>query len=243
MTESSFSKLYKLAGLTVKEKAELIVYYLQESSNMNPTLEELYDGFIDFGFLKPNRSRLKNYLSSSKLVVKTSDRKFYRINPRHLDELKLKYPVNAMIQEAMTEKFEVLPPDLYNDSRGYVKKLANQINVSYETAVFDGCAMLMRRLLEVLLISSYIKHGIVNSIKNPSGDGYKVLSYIIQDTLSNRLFDLSKGSRDTIDKFRIMGNLSAHRIEYNCTLSELNKVKSDYRVLIEELLYKSGLKK
>lgn len=243
MTKSSFVSLCKLTGLTVKEKAELIVYFMQEIPRVTPTLDELISSFESFGLTKPNRTRLKNYLVSSKFVIKNDSGKSYRVNPRYLDDLRSKYPLHSKVKAAITEKYEILPPDLYHNSRGYIIKLANQINVSYETAVFDGCAVLMRRLLEVLLISTYRANGITDSIKDESGDGYRVLSYIIQNTLSKKLFDLSKDSRAIIDKFRIIGNLSAHRIEYNCTLSELDRVKSGYRVLIEELLYKSKLKK
>ncbi len=41
----------------------------------------------------------------------------------------------------------------------------------------------------------------------------------------------------------IFGNYAAHRIEYNTTKKDLDEIKVKYRVILEELYYKSGLKK
>jgi len=46
----------------------------------------------------------------------------------------------------------ILPEPDYQGTRGYIESLAKQINASYEHNIFDGCAVLMRRLFEILLI-------------------------------------------------------------------------------------------
>lgn len=242
MTIDRFKKDTGLEALTVKEKAELIVYYNQEKDNFL-TLEELMVEFAKFGLNTPKNSRLREYLSKSKTVVRHADRKRYRIDSRQISNLRSKYPIDSLSTEASPIDHSILPPEIYHGSRGYVVKLANQINVSYEVAAYDGCAVLMRRLLEVLLVTLYEKEKIRQEIESDQQGSLKNLSAIIQDTLSNKRFDLSKPSRDVIDNYRVIGNLSAHRIQYNYNRSEIDKIKGDYRVLIEELLYKSGLKK
>src|ERR1700722_19039389 len=56
------------------------------------------------------------------------------------------------------------------NTRGYIERVANQINGTYQSGWYDACAVMIRRLLETLIIESFEKHGIAAKIKNPSGD-------------------------------------------------------------------------
>ena len=100
----------------------------------------------------------------------------------------------------------------------------------------------MRRLIEILLILSYRHHSIETQIEDPTG-GFKSLSKIIGDAKTNKTLGLSKPTKECIDEFRILGNFSAHRIEYNCKRGDIEKIRLDYRATVEELLYKAGIKK
>jgi hypothetical protein len=120
--------------------------------------------------------------------------------------------------------------------------LAKQINASYERNIFDGCAVLMRRLVEILMIHSYEHLNIADEIKDSSGN-YQMLEAIIDKARSNNKLALSRNSKGCIEEFRKLGNFSAHKVYYNCTRAEIKPVILDYRALIEELLYKSGIRK
>ncbi len=43
--------------------------------------------------------------------------------------------------------------------------------------------------------------------------------------------------------FKDLGNYSAHKIWYNCTQQDIKPHILKYRAIIEELMYKSGVKK
>ena len=135
-----------------------------------------------------------------------------------------------------------IPKILYEETRGYIECLCKQINASYEYNIYDGCAILMRRLLEILLIHSYEAIGKIGLIQEASGE-YKGLSYIINYTLSNKPFSLAKESQELLDTFRQLGNFSAHKIQYNAKRKYIDDVKVVYRLTMEELLYISKMKK
>lgn len=99
----------------------------------------------------------------------------------------------------------------------------------------------MRRLVEILLIHTYRNNKLEELIIAPEGQ-YKDLSIIIKDVIQNQIIGLSKGTRNCIDTFRLIGNFSAHRIEYNCRRDDIKKIALEYRVSIEELLYKAGIR-
>jgi len=75
-----------------------------------------------------------------------------------------------------------------------------------ETAgIFDGCAVLMRRLLEVMLILAFRKLGIEAAIQEPDGS-YKMLEGIINDAKTYGTLKLSRDSKEVLEVFRKLGN-------------------------------------
>jgi hypothetical protein len=115
------------------------------------------------------------------------------------------------------------------------------MNSAYEHNIFDGCAVLMRRLVEVLLILSYRHLGIEAEIQDADGN-YVILDGIITNAVQNKKLGLSRNSRQHLDTYRKLGNFSAHKIEYICRREYIQPHIQDYRALSVELLHKSGIR-
>src|SRR5215469_15347836 len=60
----------------------------------------------------------------------------------------------------------ILPSAMVRGTRGYIEKVTNQVNGCFEKGWFDGCAVMMRRLLETLIIECFEKHKIDSKIKD-----------------------------------------------------------------------------
>ena len=225
------------------EKVLLLGYFYHVIKKKEDfTLSEISEELVKNGFSKPNTSRLKKKLSASKRFIKGKSKNSYQIHFNSKKKLEKEFKFLSIESDEIITSNDVLPESLYKGTRGYITKLALQINASYENNIPDGCTVLMRRLLEVLLVLGYQHAGRENEIKDSSSGELKNLSSIINYTVSNKVFSLSKDSYSCIDTFRKLGNFSAHRIQYNCKKIEIEKVRMEYRVLIEELLYKSGIK-
>ena len=134
----------------------------------------------------------------------------------------------------------VLPDALFNSLPANVQSLCKQINASYENNLFDCTAVIMRRLLESLLVLSYQKAGIEEEIMN--GNHHVTLDKIIKNAEQNKILALSSNTKKDMALFKDLGNYSAHKIWYNCTQGDIKPHILKYRVIIEELMYKSGLK-
>ena len=130
---------------------------------------------------------------------------------------------------------------LYQKTRGYLESLSKQINASYEHHIYDGCAVLMRRLEEILLIHSYEKLGIAAAIKDGNGN-YLLLEGIVKDAVSNTTLSLSRNSKVTVEEIRILGNFSAHKVTYTCKREYISEKIPEFRALIDELLHKAGIR-
>ena len=119
--------------------------------------------------------------------------------------------------------------------------ICKQINASYEHNLYDCTAVMMRRLLEGLLIMVYQNNDIESEIKNKN-DRPLTLDKIIKNAEKNSKLLLSTNTKNNMYKFKELGNYSAHKIWYNTTRKDIEPLIFSYRVIIEELIYKSGLK-
>lgn len=136
----------------------------------------------------------------------------------------------------------ILPTELFDTLSPNVQLVCKQINASYENNLFDCAAVMMRRLLESLLVLSYQKAGIEADITDKSGLYHVSLDKIIKNAEQNKALNLSANTRKDMALFKNLGNYSAHKIWYNCTQGDIKPHILKYRVIIEELMYKAGVK-
>lgn len=136
----------------------------------------------------------------------------------------------------------ILPNTLFEGLLPNFQSLCKQINASYEGNLYDCTAVLMRRLLECLLVLSFQKAGIESEIMDKNGNYHISLDGIIKNASQNSVLALSANTKKDMSLFKDLGNYSAHKIWYNCTQQDIKPHILKYRVVIEELLYKSGMK-
>lgn len=149
--------------------------------------------------------------------------------------------LNWESDEKITENQTILPEKLYSNTRNYIEQLSKQINASYENNLFDCTAVMMRRLMEVLIILMFQNEQIENKILDKQGNKYVNLEKMIKIANSEPLFKLSQNTQRDMEVFRELGNLSAHKIWYNSTKKDIERLILRYRAMIEELLYKSKI--
>lgn len=140
------------------------------------------------------------------------------------------------------DKHNVIPQVLFQRTRGYLEKIAFQINTSYEHTCYDACAVMVRRLVEILIIEAYEHNKIASKIKTSNGDFFG-LNDLINKILSELSWSLNRNTKKCLKKIKQLGDLSAHSRRYNTNRNDLDKLIGDLRITIEELLYLAGLKK
>ena len=136
----------------------------------------------------------------------------------------------------------VLPHSLFKSTRGYIEKVVFQINRCYEHTAYDACAVMIRRLIEVLIIESFENHTISSLIKNSNGD-YLYLSDLIDKTLVQTQWNLGRNTKSALRRLKSIGDQSAHSRRYNARREYIDDIILDLRCTSEELLYIAGLHK
>lgn len=238
-----FSQKYNLVEKSEIDKVLYLAYYLhQNKQEIEFTINDVSSIIFALGFARPNQSRLKAKITKSKSFVKGSKKDLFRLSAKTLSELGEIIPDITESEEIMSDD-SILPEILLKESkRQYLIKLAQQINSSYENNLFDACTLMMRRLLEVLLIHCFEAESIEADVKDDEGN-YKNLKTLINTAISRPEIKLSNDAKKDMDKFRELGNLSAHRVKYSCRKDDIRVVKLEFRAVVEELLYAAKLLK
>ena len=136
----------------------------------------------------------------------------------------------------------VLPHALVNNTRGYIERVADQINGCYEKGWFDGCAVMMRRLLETLIIECFEANKIANKIKNSSTGDFFYLSDLISKTLKESTWNLGRNTKKALPSLKSIGDQSAHSRRYNAHREDIDKLIPDFRTVCQEFLYIAKLR-
>lgn len=136
----------------------------------------------------------------------------------------------------------VLPVNLFRNTRGYLIKIVQQVNRTYEHSCYDACAVMIRRLVEVLIIETFEKHGMESKIKNSSTGDFFYLQDLVRITLDETAWSLGRNTKQALPKVKNIGDKSAHSRRYNAQRSDIDSILPDLRSISEEFLYISGLK-
>lgn len=135
---------------------------------------------------------------------------------------------------------------LVRNTRGYIERVAVQVNNSYESGSYDACAVMLRRLLETLIIECFEKHSISSKIKDGNGN-FKYLRDLIADMLSEDAsvtgaWNLSRNTKSALPKLKETGDLSAHNRRYLAQRTDLDKLIGDLRLVVQECISIADLK-
>lgn len=241
MKVEQFANQFELLEKSELEKVEYLAFYLLENKQeLEFTVSNISSLVFALGFAKPNQARLKSKILKSTSFINGSKKGLFRLSAKKLVSLRSSYPDISVSEEILSDG-SILPEILLQETkRPYLIKLAQQINSSYEHNLFDACSLMMRRLLEVLLIHCFEHANIEADVKDSEGN-YQNLKTLINKASSRTEIKISNDVKKDMDKFRELGNLSAHRVKYNCRRDDIRKTKLGYRAIVEELLYVSGL--
>jgi hypothetical protein len=135
----------------------------------------------------------------------------------------------------------VIIMSLVRGTRGYIERVANQVNGSYENGWYDACAVMLRRLIETLIIEAFEYHNVASKIKNQSGD-FMYLRDLIDKTLAEPLWNLGRNTKQALPRLKDIGDKSAHSRRYIAQRGDIQPLIPDIRTVLQELIYIAKLK-
>lgn len=237
-----FKNLLGLDALKEIDRANYIAFYLiKEENQVNFSISKLVEKYKEFGYSQPNSSRLKANLIKNKIVKNEKSRnRSLEFIPVVLEELEKDCGNNWKDIETIPSDSELLDEVKFCGKRTFLTQLIKQINATYGSNCYDACAILLRRLFEIMLVLCFEKYNIADEIKKTDGS-YKMLEGITNAAIANKTLNISKRITDNFQSFREVGNNSAHSITYIASKKDIDDIKTKYRVMLEDLYNKAGI--
>lgn len=130
---------------------------------------------------------------------------------------------------------------LNHTKRGYLVSVGRQANGCYAIGWYDGCAVMMRRLLESSIIEAFEARGIDAKIKDPATGDFSQLTALIAATLSEKSWNLPRNVRRNLNDLRDLGHRSAHNRYYLAKKPDIDKLGGVYREAVEAFLHLANL--
>jgi hypothetical protein len=240
-TRADFARGLAQLNLSHVERAVALLWYYRHTQEYEERSATALAGDLqDEGFPRPNVTRLATALRQSRFTARGKRTATFQIDVRRLSELDQIYlPLLGLRKVKFTAA--VLPSDALMGTRGYLEQLAYQINGTYDAGFFDACAVLCRRLMETLVIETYVHRGRHHEIQQ--NGVFLSLDRLLSYLKSDKTITLARGTPKCMDEIKQLGDTAAHDRTYITTQLDLDDTKARYRRLIGELLVLAGVRK
>lgn len=241
MTLESFCSQLATLELSHKDLALAILWFQDEQSpDIVLSAGALASVITRMGLATPHSTRLGAALKASGYVLASS--KGFRL--KVLSRAKIRTMLASILApEPPTVDQDVgyLPKPVWDDTRGYIESICRQINACYQFDLFDGAAVLLRKIIETAVIESYEYLGRESEIKDGNGN-YLMLRDLSAAAVKSGGLSLGRNARQALAQVKELGDLAAHNRRYLTRKGDLDRVQMGGRVLLEELLIIAGLK-
>lgn len=238
---SRFARGLASLQLSHTDRAVAFLWYYRQTQEFDErTASELANDLHDEDFPKPNVSRLSNDLRRSRFAIRGRRAGAFQIDVRRLSDLDEKYGQLLKIKKVEVQD-AVIPSEWVAGTRLYLERMVHQINGSYEYGFYDACATMCRRLMESLIIETYIHGGRQHEIQS---DGvFFGLERLIAYVRADKKLTLGRNTPKTMTDVKQLGDTAAHDRVYITSKQDIDDLLARYRRMLQDLLAACGIRK
>ena len=229
-------------GLNKIDLATALLWYNNKFRSIeDSTASEIANDLHDEGFAKPNVTYLKTKLKASRKVIKGKRKDSFRVNRVHFESFDKKYKDFVAIKKT-SDNDSILPTCWFSDTgKKNLINLCTHINGCFDHAYYDGCAIMCRRLMEVLLVEVYCSAQRYQEILDEN-NRIMPLEKLIGTISSDNQIHLNRNTTRILTKIKKLGDTASHHRTHITDAIEIEDIIDDYRRVIQELLALSGLR-
>ncbi|MGC4100787.1 hypothetical protein [Ferruginibacter sp.] len=238
MTLDNF--IYKISDFdkhSPANKIDYFIYYHTKVRGKEGAKAKDIDEYFDV--LKiPKYSNTSQYLITNAKKAKGKTPKLIFQNGLYHLERSRQVEIDKIIgtPKPITPSDDYFPLELFKNTRGYLEAIATQAASCYDYGLYDACSVMTRKLLEVLIIETFERHGIAEKIKNSAGNFF-YLSDLIDNFTKESKWNIGRNAKGCLPGLKKMGDMSAHNRRYVAKKIDLDKQKNDLRIVLEELIH------
>lgn len=228
--EQFISRINGFDDLPKRAQIEWFGYYLSNVEVNEITTETVKACFNKLDI--PPYSNLSQYFRLSKVFYKKNSELSY-----HLVRDKKKEIESILnLPPLFIASNDFFPKEILLHTRKYIEIVGNQAIICYDNGQYDASMVMCRKLIEILIIESFERYKIEHKIKNSNGNFF-YLSGLISSMQSEKVWNISRNALKSLSEIKKGGDLSAHNRRYTTKKSDIEKIKGDLRIVIEELVH------
>lgn len=203
------------------------------------TAREIAGQLHAFGYPEQNISRLERSLKDDRRTARARPAG-WRVTPGARQELNQTFAF-ALRAKPIEHRDTVLPKELVAHTRGYIERVVEQINKSFDIELYDCTAVMCRRVLETLIIEVYEAKGEAARIKGADGQ-FMMFAGLLAVLEKDQTINLSRNGLSGLRDFKSLGDLSAHNRRFNARRPDIERIRDGLRVAVEELVHLAGFR-
>lgn len=236
--EELIVEVQRLSAINQRLPTLLLLHHLDQPARTPAIVQK----GADIGFRKIQKWNVTDILrkASEKSEVAQLDDGWRLLDPG-LDAIKAA-GVHLGRKKIVPPTDSVLPRELFDGTRGYIEKVVDQINGSYDHGHWDCCAVMCRRLGETLIIEVYEHQGRSMEIKGADGN-FHMLNGLLNVLNNDSTINLGRNSKKGLKDLKELGDKSAHDRRFNARKPDIDSIRSGLRSAAEDLLNLADLAK
>lgn len=233
-SRNKFAQQISQFDLTRLEQAIAFLWFYRSTQTYEDrTASELADDLDEEGLGRPNVTNLHRDLNKSRQTVKGKRPKSFQLHTKYIPQLASKYAPLLDIKEIDSTP-SVIPTEFVQGTHPHLEQLVKEINGAYNYQFYDASSVLIRRLLESLIIETFIQKKIVPVIR--FNNAFLMLDKLIAKISNHQQIVLSRNAPKSMEAIKILGDTAAHDRTYITTKPDIDELKPQIRKTIKELL-------
>jgi hypothetical protein len=226
----------KLSGLDfgIPQQALALLWFHDEAQpDVRMTAGQLARLISTTGLGNPNQTRMTEALRKSGLVLESNQGFALKSLARSQIRDQLK-SILGPTHPKVDQDLGYLPKPVWENTRGYIERVCEQLNGCFQFTFYDGASVLVRRLIETLIIEAYEKLNREAEIKKDGN--YHMLAGLVTAATGTNGINLGRDAKKALADVKELGDRSAHNRRFNATKPDLEKIQSGVRVAADELI-------
>jgi len=223
------SKIDQFGNISKGEQVDYICYYI--SKRQNKTIFNASDIKEILELLKvPLYSNIPQYLSRNS---KGKNIRFIKKENGYTLEREYENLLSKKLKEYKpTYSGDYIPKNLFENTRDYIEVISTEALIAYDQGLYNSTLVMIRRILETFIIEIFERDKQDNLIKNKKGN-----FFYLKDLWKTLLkeYNIGRSSKDSFKRIKKFADLSAHNRRYLATKRDLDELKDDIRIVVEEL--------
>jgi hypothetical protein len=129
-----------------------------------------------------------------------------------------------------------IDPNIFQGMPDYITRLVPQANGCWEREWYEGCVLVLRRLVETLIIELYHQRGWITDIRDKDNSFLK-LQNLVDKVCGDGRISLGKHPKRGLNEIKKFGDVAAHDHRVKVRKSDLEPRRTDLRLACERLVF------